>query len=177
LAAVAFAKESPAVEKVLTLFNDLNQARSTQRKVKFALTEAEVNEYLQHAARVNPRPGLESTAVKFFPANYISTFTVIDFDMVEKARPGTVPVLLRPVLNGKKAVWIDVRLFVANGATTFKIEKAFFQNIPLPAFMVEKMINIVGSRQREGYDTSKPVPLPFGLKTISTGAQKVSGEN
>ncbi len=43
--------------------------------------------------------------------------------------------------------------------------------------MVEKMISVVASRQREKYDTSKPVPLPFGLQKIWTGEKAVAGEN
>lgn len=166
-----------AVTKMLGLFGELNQAQSTKRKVRFHLTEAEVNEYLRHAWTVNPRPGLDRMTVKFFPGNYVSTFTVIDFDMVEQARPGTVPMLLKPVLSGKKEVWVDVRLNTSGGVGTFAVEKAYFQSIRLPAFMVEKMINVVGARQREKFDTSKPVPLPFGLRQIATGDKTVSGEN
>lgn len=166
-----------SVQKVLGLFDELNQARTTQRKVRFQLSEAEVNEYLQYARTANPRPGLDRVTVKFFPANYVSMFTVIDFDMVEQARPGTVPVLLKPVLNGKKEVWIDLRVNANGGVGTFSVEKAYFQSIRLPAFLVEKMINVVGSRQRENYDTSKPVPLPFGLRTIAVSDKGMAGEN
>jgi len=166
-----------SVQKVLRLFDELNRAQSTKQKVRFQLTEAEVNEYLQHARTVNPRPGLDKLTVKFFPGNYISTFTVVDFDMVEQARPGTVPTLLKPVLNGKKEVWVDLRLNAAGGFSTFTVEKAYFQSIRLPAFMVEKMINVVGSRQKEKFDTSKPVPLPFALKSVITTDKSVAGEN
>ncbi len=169
--------QPPAVTKVLGLFGALNQAQSTKQKIQFQLTETEVNEYLQHARTVNPRPGLDRMTVKFFPGNYVSTFTVIDFDMVEQARPGTVPMLLKPVLSGKKEVWIDVRLNATGGFSTFSVEKAYFQSIRLPAFMVEKMINVVGARQKEKFDTSKPVPLPFGLKQVVTGDKTVSGQN
>lgn len=165
------------VQKFLKLFADLNQAQSSRQKVKFQFTEAEVNEYLQYARQTNPRPGLDRLTVKFFPGNYISTFTVVDFDMVEQARPGTVPALLKPVLNGKKEVWVDVRLNAAGGVSTFSVEKAYFQSIRLPAFMVEKMINVVGARQKEKFDTSKPMPLPFRLQNIVTGDKTVAGEN
>ena len=43
--------------------------------------------------------------------------------------------------------------------------------------MVEKMINVVGSRQKEKFDTSKPVPLPFGLRSVVTADKTVAGEN
>ncbi|MBM3782836.1 MAG: hypothetical protein FJW30_00680 [Acidobacteria bacterium] len=177
LLAVSVSAQTPAVKKMLGLFNELTQAQQSKKKVRFQLTESEVNDYLRHAATVNPRPGLESMTVKFFAGNYISTLTVVDFDMVEKTRPGTVPALLKPVLNGKKEIWVDIRLNAANGTGTFTVEKAYFQSIRLPAFMVEKMINTIGARQREKFDTSKPVPLPFGLQRITTADKTVAGEN
>ncbi len=175
--------ESPAVTKVLNLFNSLNQAQAAKsagqpaQKVSFTLTDAEVNEYLRHASRVNPRPGLDSMRVQFYPSNYVATLVTIDFDAVEKFRPGTVPTLLRPILSGKRAVQVDIRLQPTAGATTFSVEKASFESIRIPAFVVEQMIAAVGSRQKEKYDTTKPVPLPFGLRTISTDLGKVSGAN
>jgi hypothetical protein len=181
--ALAAHAESPAVTKVLNLFNSLNQAQAakaagqTAPKVNFSLTDAEVNEYLRHARVVNPRPGLDNMRVQFYPSNYIATLVTLDFDAVEKFRPGTIPTLLRPILSGKRAVQVDVRLQPANGATTFSVEKASFESIRIPAFVVEQMIAAVASRQKEKYDTTKPVPLPFGLRTISTDQGKVTGAN
>ena len=169
--------QPPEVQKVWRLFGDLAQASGAHRKMRFQLTEQEVNDYLRGALILNPRPGLEKLTMKFFAGNYVSTFTVIDFDLVEKTRPGTVPVILRPVLNGKKEIWIDARVRAVDGFATFSVEKAYFQSIRLPAFAVEKMINVVGARQREKFDTSKPVPLPFGLRSLVTGDKTVAGEN
>jgi hypothetical protein len=39
------------------------------------------------------------------------------------------------------------------------------------------MIQIVAARQPEKYDTSKPLPLPFGLRRIWTEEQLTAGEN
>lgn len=183
LLSLAAPAESPAVTKVLNLFHSLNQAQAAKasgqpgQKVGFMLTDAEVNEYLRHARTVNPRPGLDNLRVQFYPSNYVATLVTIDFDAVEKFRPGTVPSLLRPILSGKRAVQVDVRLQPANGATTFSVEKASFESIRIPAFVVEQMIAAVASRQKEQYDTTKPVPLPFGLRTINTELGKVSGAN
>jgi hypothetical protein len=112
-----------------------------------------------------------------FAYNYISSFTVVDFDAIERWKPGTIPVLLRPVLKGQEAIWLDVRFQAENGTATFSVEKAYFQGIRLPAFFVEKMIQIVAARQPEKYDTSKPLPLPFGVKQVSTKEHLVTGGN
>jgi hypothetical protein len=81
---------------------------------------------------------------------------------VEKWKPGTIPGILRPVLNGKKSIWVDYRFEDDNGKMTFSVEKADYGGLRLPAFFVQEMIKIVAARQRKEYDTSKPMPPPFG---------------
>jgi len=178
----AIQAESPAVTKVLTLFNDLNTAKNEKaagrmKKVTFSLTDGEVNEYLRHALTVNPRPGLDAIRVQFYPSNYLATLVTVDFDAVERFRPGTVPMLLRPILNGRRAIQVDLRLQPQVGVTTFSVEKASFESVRIPAFVVEQMIAVVAARQAEKLDTTKPIPLPFGLQTIRTDLGKVSGAN
>jgi hypothetical protein len=170
--------QSPAVTKMLNLFQALqNSQQHGWQRVGFSLTESEINDYLSYSLRTVPRPGIRSVTVKVFAQGYISTFTVVDFDAIERWKPGTVPALLRPVLSGTKTIWLDVRFQAVNGAATFSVEKAYFQGIRLPAFFVEQMIRIVAAHQPEKYDTSKPLPLPFELKRVSTRERLVTGEN
>ena len=177
-AAAAAPVQTPAVIKMLDLFQALQASQNHDSKhVSFSLAESELNEYLSYSLQTIPRPGIRSVTVKVFASNYISTFTVVDFDAIERWKPGAIPGLLRPVLNGKKAIWLDVRFQAKNGTATFSVEKAYFQSIRLPAFFVEKMIQIVAARQPEKYDTNKPLPLPFGLKQVSTKEHLVTGEN
>jgi len=167
----------PPVEKILRLFVDLTRAQTSGQKVRFRLTEAEVNTYLVYSRQAHPRPGLDRMSVRFLPGNYISTVTVVDFDMVEAAQPGTVPAILRPVLSGKRELGVDVSVRAENGLGTYRVEKATFEGVPLPAFLVEKMIEVLGARQPEKFDTTKPVPLPFGLRSVRAGEQWLAGEN
>jgi len=39
------------------------------------------------------------------------------------------------------------------------------------------MIEVVAARQPEHYDTTKPLPLPFGLRNIWTSDKLVAGNN
>ncbi|MEO7143172.1 MAG: hypothetical protein ABI165_06665 [Bryobacteraceae bacterium] len=174
------AEKPPAAAKVLDLFQRLKTAQqngATAGRVSFQLSEQEVNEYPVYSQHAHPRPGLDSMTMKFFSGNYISTFTVMDFDAIERWKPGTIPMLLKPALNGKKSVWVDARFEASGGKTTFSIEKAYFNNIRLPAYVAQKAIEVVAARQPEHYDATKPVPLPFGLRSIWTTDQEVGGEN
>jgi hypothetical protein len=168
--------------KFLALFQDLRDAEAQKaagkvRHVSFRISSSEIDDYMRWSLKATPRPGLESVTVKIFPHNYVSTFTIVDFDAVEKWKPGTIPGILRPVLNGKKSIWVDYRFGDDNGKMTFSVEKAYYGGLRLPAFFVQEMIKIVAARQPEKYDTSKPLPLPFGLRRIWTEEQFVLGEN
>jgi hypothetical protein len=172
----------PVAARFLGLFSQLRAAEAAhgtaaQPHVQFQLSDAEINDYMKYALRTTPRPGLDSVAVKIFPQNYISTLTVVDFDAVERWKPGTIPGVFRPVLNGRKTVWVDYRFRTENARITFSVEKAYYENVRLPAFLVEKMIEIVAARQPEKYDATKPLPLPFGLRRLWTGGHTISGEN
>jgi hypothetical protein len=171
----------PVANKFLSLFDELRAAEAggagARRHVAFQLSETEINDYMRYALHATPRPGLDSLSVKVFPQNYVSTLTVVDFDAVERWKPGTVPGLLKPVLNGKKTIWVDYRFRVGDAKISFSVEKAYYQNVRLPAWLVEKMIGIVAARQPEKYDTSKPLPLPFGLRNLWTSGNKIGGEN
>ncbi len=172
----------PVAAKFLGLFDELRAAdakktRGQYQHVTFQLSDSEINDYMRYALKATPRPGLDSATVKLFPHNYISTFAVVDFDAVERWKPGTIPALLRPFLKGRKSIWVDYRFTARDGKGTFSVEKAYYQDMRLPAFFVEKMIQIVAARQPEKYDTTKPVPLPFGLRQVWTGDHTVAGEN
>ena len=144
--------------------------------MEFRLTQEEINDYLVYTLQKTPRPGVESVFVKLYPYNYVSSFLVIDFDAVERARPGTIPFVLRPLLKGKKQVLLDLRFKVQDGLATFDIEKAYYGSSHLPNAFAETLLETVASLQAEQYDVSHPVPLPFGLKQVSTETGVVTGK-
>ena len=143
---------------------------------RFEWTEAEVNRNIDFSLKTAPRPGLDSLVLKFFDGNYVSTYTAVDFDAVEKWKPGTIPKLMRRILNGKRSILIDLRFFVNDAHATFKIEKASYEGIPIPPLIVEKVIQAVAARQPEKYDSLSPLPLPLGMVNMWTKAQLVVGE-
>ncbi len=166
--------------KFLDLFDQLRAAQDPagdREHVAFQLSEAEINDYLRYSLKTTPRPGVDSVTIKVFPKDYISTFTRVDFDAIERWHPGTIPTVLRPVLKGKKAIWIDCRIHATDGNLAFTVEKARYEDLPLPAFFVNKMIQIMAARQPEKYDTTKPMPIPFGLRAVSTEEHLVHGHN
>lgn len=163
---------TPEALKVLDIFSRLQA--TPRQPVSFHLSDDEVNRYLVYALQKIPRPGIDSVAMKFFPHNYLSTLTVIDFDAIERWSPGLVPGFLD--LNGKKALWIDLRFTVDKQTMSYAVEKAFYQDKPIPRFLAEKIIQLVGSRQPE-HMGAQEMPVPFGLTAIHTGEHYIEGQN
>jgi hypothetical protein len=170
----------PVVSKFLDLFDRLRDAQNPDgdhQHVAFQFSETEIHEYLRSSLKTTPRPGLDSVTIKLFPQDYISTFTRVDFDAVERWHPGTIPSVLRPLLKGKRSIWVDCRIHADGSKMTFTVEKARYEDMALPAFFVEKMIQIVAARQPEKYDTTKPLPMPFGLSKVWTTEHTIQGHN
>ena len=170
----------PVAVRFLDLFDRLRAAQDPagdHAHVAFQLTETDVNDYLRYSLKTTPRPGLDSITVKFLAKNYISTSTRIDFDAVERWRPGTIPAVFRSILKGKKSISIDCHIQATDSNLTFTIDKARYEDLPLSTFFVEKMIQIMAARQPEKYDTSKPLPLPFGLHKLWTTEHLINGNN
>jgi hypothetical protein len=163
---------TPAAARVLDLFSKLRAV--PRQSVVFRLTDDEVNLYLTYALLTSPRPGIDSIAMKFFPHNYISTLTVIDFDAIERWSPGLVPAFLD--LNGKKLLWVDFRFSVGAGTLSYNVEKAFYQNKRIPHFLAEKIIQTIGARQPENAGGTE-IATPFGLTRIQTGEHYVEAQN
>jgi len=168
----------PVAQRFLGMFQELREAEAqpaaARRHASFALSDGEINDYMRYALRTTPRPGLDSVTVKIFPHNYVSTFTAVDFDVVERWRPGTIPPVLRPILHGKQSIWVDYRFAAANSKITFSVEKAYYDKLRLPSFFVEKMIQIVAARQPIITIPQNPCPC---RSAVWTENQIVKGNN
>jgi len=163
---------TPASTKILDLLSRLTA--TPPQPVRMRLSEDEVNQYLRFALLRSPRPGIDAVSVKFFPHDYVSTLTVIDFDALNKWSPGLVSGLLD--ISGKKAVWIDVRFSIDRGTLSYKVEKAFFEDKAIPRLLAEKIIQAIGAQQPENMSGSE-MPVPLGLKRIETSDHFVEVEN
>jgi len=162
---------TPAAAKVLVLASRLRAL--PPQPVSFRLSDDEVNQYLAYALLSAPRPGIDSVRMKFFPHDYLSVFTVIDFDAIERWSPGLVPGFFD--LTGKKALWIDLRFSIDDGIVSYKVEKAFYQDKSLPHWLAERIMQTIAVQQPENLGGQK-IPVPFGLRRIQTGEHYIEAE-
>jgi len=171
------------VEKMLDFFDRLRQAEALQAAhraaphVETRFSDGEVNEYLAYALKTVPRPGVKSIHIQCADGNYIATTVVADLDALERWKPGTIPGALRWVLSGTKSLRVDLRFRqTTDRLVGLSVEKAYYQDLRIPAFVVEEMMKILAARQPEHYDT-RHLMLPMGLRRMWTTGHDISAMN
>ena len=171
------------VEKMLDFFGRLRKAEAEQAAhravphVETRFSDGEVNEYLAYALKTRPRPGVKSIHVEFANGNYIATTVMADLDALERWKPGTIPGGLRWVLSGTKSLRVDLRFRqTTDKLVGLSVEKAYYQDLRIPALVVEAMMKILAARQPEHYDLNH-LTLPMRLRRMWTTGHTISGMN
>lgn len=174
-------ESTPGVTMIQELLASLGKyeqdGRPAKQKLGFEIPERALNEYLAYTLRTRPRPGIGAMTVALLPSNQVTSDVEIDFDAVQKWNPAIFPEILRPLLTGKRTIHTDVKFEAKDGFCSFSLKDA--QGPDGKAIMNKVMsavLQSLGSRQPESYDTAKPIPLPFGLKRIWTEKQLICGE-
>jgi hypothetical protein len=181
-APVASGEFTPGVTMVQELLASLGkydqEGRPAKQKVSFEIPERALNEYVAYTLRTRPRPGITALSVALQSGNQVSATVEIDFDAVQKWNPDILPEMLRPLLHGKRTIQTDAKFDAKDGFCTLSLTKDAMG--PEGKAIVNKVMSAVlqslGSQQPEAYDTSKPIPLPFGLKRVWTSKQLLCGE-
>lgn len=163
---------SAPVEELLSTLSKYNgEGKPAAQRVAFELPDAVLNAYLASALKQRPRPGIDSASVKLLPGNRISVEGKLDIDALTERPKG-----LAEDLKGTQPIILEMKFQVSNGALRLSCEKFLLAGKPLPAAVAAEVVRIVGAMQPENFDTSRPVPLPFGLSKLSTANGTVSGD-
>jgi hypothetical protein len=168
-------ERTQGVEHVLALFSQLRAAGPLQH-FGFQLTEAEINEYLAYSLKTKPRPGIRRAMVKLLPDNRVDALVTIDLGALQL--PWLLPQALRPLLSGERPVRVDAGFQVDRAANlTFTLRDVrAFDGTPIPGSVMGPVLQLIGLKQPEYFDTSRPVPLPFGLRRVWTQQGILAGE-
>jgi len=154
-----------------------SNGRDPAQKLGFAMPERAINEYLAYILHKTPRPGIANVSVTFLPRNEVTAVVEMDFDAVRQWNGKIVPESLRPVLNGRQTVRLNVQFDIRNASLTFVLKEAMGPNgKTIPKKVMEDVLGALGSHQPESFDINQPIPLPFGLKRLWTEKQLVGGE-
>ena len=169
-------EETAGVRHVLAVLKSLQSPDRASRRVTFKISESEINEYLAYSLRVTPRPGIRKLSVRLNPDNAFSVRTVMDFTAIQKWHPWILPDALKAMASSEPVVEMDMKFEAHDGYGTFKLKSVGGLGGALLADAALWVIQANGLHQPEYYDTTRPIPLPFGLRRIWTGQESVSGD-
>lgn len=167
--------------QVVDLLNSLahydQDGRQAAQKIGFEVPERAVNDYLVYSLHNRPRPAISSATVALTPGNNVTVTVELDFDAIQQWVPELLPEALRPMFTGKRLVKVNAHFESSNGNVSFALKDVTGPNgKPFDAKLMNALMQSLGAKQPEAYDTSKPLPLPFGLKRIWTDKQSILGE-
>jgi hypothetical protein len=145
---------------------------SDTRQVSFQLPESALNLYLKSI--MAPRPMMDGLEVQLLAGNRCSVQAKVDFDAVAKAAPDLFTKDERAVWKGWKPVTAEIRFTVSAGRITFKASPAAGAGA-LPDRLLPDVIRVIARNQPEKIDTTGPIPLPFGLRQLSTSDKLLAG--
>jgi hypothetical protein len=174
--------KSPA-EKVADILQDFvtqtdlrTRGKKPPEKV-VRLSESDVNAYVDQAIKVKSRYGVKSVYIKLLGTNYLAATTTIDFDKAKVEDQSFAVRMVRALLSGERQIYVEGTVTTKDGKGQFALQKAYFGSVRLPVYFIDKVINYLGRRQKPPIDTSKPAPLPYGLKSmdITTGSIVLRG--
>jgi hypothetical protein len=159
---------------ILTRFDQ--NGRSPDQKLGFEIPEKAVNEYLAFVQSSRPRTGIGKASLTLTSKNEIAADIEIDFDALAGA-DDLIPENFRQVLRGRQKLRITARFTAANGFLSFTVTNASGpQGVPIPQKVIADVLQSLGRLQPESFDTSKPIPLPYGLKRVWVEKRMVCGE-
>jgi len=160
---------SEGVVRVQNTLAALEQFDQTGRKrelqqVYFELPESDFNEYLAYSLHTVPRPGVEAAGIKLHAQNHVSVNVLVNFDRIADWAP-IIPSLLH--LSGKQVIGLNFVFAVQDAAVTFQVAEPAGKE-PMMGRALQTLLHLLALHQPERYDTSKPIPLPYGLRRLST---------
>lgn len=171
------ARARPVMDLLAILAKFDRDGRDPAQRIGFELPETAINDYLAYSLHVKPRPGIGAARVSLLPKNQVALEVEIDFDSIVQWHSWTPPDFLRSLLSGKQTVRLNAEFAVNNGRAII-----YWKDVQGPGGsallnnVAAGLLQAIGLHQPESYDTTQPIPLPFGLKRIWTEKQLMGGE-
>ena len=179
LALPANAQSGPSpTEVVQDLFRSLRtfeeDGKPSSQKVGFQLPEKVVNLYLAASQLTHPRPIIDQMQVHLLGGNRCIVDAKVDFDGLNGDAPDSSKSALKE-FHGVKSVRAEFHFSVQNNAIVFDAKPIKSELTPSQGQLTE-IIRLVAASQPEKIDSTRPIPLPFGLRRLWTANGMLLGD-
>jgi len=164
---------SAPVERMLSTLSSYDRSGNPPgQRVAFEFPEAMVNAYLAMSLAQQPRPGIERADLKLLPGNRITVQAQLNFDaMADRLSKKTAE-----SLKGVQPVTIELHFSVQEGKVRIEWDRFAVGDKALAAPVSAEVVRVLGAMQPEKFNTASPIPLPYGLKRLSTAAGILSAD-
>lgn len=142
------------------------------QSIALDLPEAILNAYIQQLIDSGARRGAKRARIRLLDGDRFQL--AVTADITECRRWARETVAAIPNAQSELEIRCDVSFTCRNGAASLTFESA---SEPSGKLKREELISILATlawHQPEQLDLQKPIPLPFGLRVVHTGAGVVS---
>ena len=144
--------------------------------VQFRFTEAEVNSWVSGQLKAKRHMGIQKSTFKFFGNNYVSTYSTVDFDQLQRWQSDVIPSAAKLFLNGRRDLWIDFRFRSESGQISLHIEKAYIDTTSMPPAVANGLLQMIAAAAGEP-DPTQLFPMPVRLAKVWTEGHELCGGN
>ncbi|MDR0843059.1 MAG: hypothetical protein LBP68_06545 [Acidobacteriota bacterium] len=128
-------------------------------------TEDEINSWLALRFKSRAHPSLKDLTVSLEDGQALVT-AGIDFDRLRDDSETFLPKLIALMFSGVHTITAHGKIISGKGQGMFEVDKARFDDIAIPAYLMNGILSAVGLRQNPPVDPSNLSPLPFSLEHI-----------
>lgn len=155
------------VNEVLVKLKEPKKGKSLET---YILTEQEVNSFADAAIQSKKRLGIMKVSFDLKPGTFFTT-ALINMDDVKLS--GFAFRMFKAVLSGTQRLEAEGKLLNTGGKGSYEVQSARFNNIPVPAFVVNAVIGYLGQRQPPHIDVTEPFTWPYGIRDVKIVTDKV----
>ena len=145
-----------------------NNATPRKAAAQTPVTEAEVNSYLRYELADRIPAGVKDPWVSILDQGRLSGTATVDLARVAESRKSSGMLDPFNYLSGALPVAVNGTLRTKNGMANFALESASVSGIPVPAWMIQEIVNHYSKSETspQGVSLDKPFVLPSGIREI-----------
>jgi hypothetical protein len=135
-----------------------------------AITETEVNSYLQYELKDRIPAGVTDPWVSILENGRLSGRATVDLARVAQSRNSGGMLDPFNYLTGSMPLEVTGVLKTGNGVASFAVESASISSVPVPLWMVQEIVSYYSKSESspKGVALDRPFVLPNGIREIRT---------
>lgn len=132
---------------------------------QFEILEEDLNAYLAVELKKSEHPAVQDVAVRFHEGSF-TTRLKVDMDKVEVKDQSMTAGLLASLMTGVQIIQVEGTLKTNKGTGTYVTRKAWLNDVPVPATLVDSLLSRIGRKNEPPFDPTEPFKMPYEIKEV-----------